>query len=416
MARVFLPLYQEARYYGIYGGRASGKSNAVAQRIIEQCVENPTTRVLCAREVQKSIKYSSKKLLEDWITKLDLWDHFSSFENEIRLKGAPHKEENGVIYFVGLSDASAESVKSLENFDIAWLEEASTISERSWNLLTPTFRKPGSKIFCTWNPRSPKDPIDAFFRGERRHPNAILIEANYFDNGFISQEVIDEANFQKHKDYEKYEHIWLGKYEKNSESRIFRKFAVSNFETPEDATFMFGLDFGYSRDPLVFTRCFFGHQNPDGTVEADDFGKTIFVDYSIYEDKCEVVNTPKVMNQMPDSKFYPIRCDSARPEIISYLKKHGYPNATRSTKGANSIVDGISFINSFNIVIHERCERLIYDMENYTYKVNKLTEEISNKPGDKFADGPDSLRYAVEAAMKKKKEKRLSSIAPIQVF
>ena len=115
MARVFLPLYDEARYYGIYGGRASGKSNAVAQRIIEQCVENPTTRVLCAREVQKSIKYSSKKLLEDWITKLDLWDHFSSFENEIRLKGAPHKEENGVIYFVGLSDASAESVKSLEN-------------------------------------------------------------------------------------------------------------------------------------------------------------------------------------------------------------------------------------------------------------------------------------------------------------
>lgn len=409
-----MPLYEEARYYGIYGGRSSGKSNAVAQRIIEQCVYDPSTRVLCAREVQKSIKYSSKKLLEDWITKLDLWDYFSSFENEIRLKGSAEKGKNGVIYFVGLSDASAESVKSLENFDIAWLEEASTISEKSWNLLTPTFRKPGSKIFCTWNPRSPKDPIDNFFRGEKKHPNAVTIEVNYYDNPFTSQEVLDEAEFQKQKDYEKFEHVWLGKYEKNSEARIFRNFTVSEFDTPYDANFLFGLDFGYSRDPLVLTRCFFGDYE-NGEIVANDFGKTLFVDHALYKDKCEVVETPKTLRLVPESSNYTIRCDSARPEIISYLKKNGFPLATRSLKGANSIVDGISFINSFDLVVHKRCDRLVEDLENYKYKVNKLTEEISNKPGDKFADGPDSLRYAVEAAMKKKK-KKVSVSAPMQVF
>lgn len=412
--RVFLPLYEEARYYGVYGGRGSGKSNSVAQRILEQCVEDPTTRVLCAREVQKSIKYSSKKLLEDWITKKDLWDYFASFENEIRLKGHPVKEKNGVIYFVGLSDASAESVKSLENFDIAWLEEASTISEKSWGLLTPTFRKPKSKIFCTWNPRSEKDPIDLFFRGEKKHPSAITISANYYDNPFLSQEAINEAEVLKAKDYEKYEHIWLGSYEKNSESRIFRNFSVKEFETPYDANFLFGLDFGYSRDPLVLTRCFFGDFE-NNEIVANDHGKTLFVDYSLYRDKCEVVETPKTLRLVPESSNYTIRCDSARPEIISYLKKNGFPLATRSLKGANSIVDGISFINSFDLVIHERCNRLIEDLENYRYKVNKLTEEISNKPGDKFADGPDSLRYAVEAAMKKKK-KKVSVSAPMQVF
>jgi len=413
-ARVFEPLYTEARYYGVFGGRGSGKSNAVAQRLIDQCITNPKTRILCAREVQKSIKYSSKKLLEDWITKLDLWSHFTSLENEIRLTGASNRSENGVIYFVGLSDASAESVKSLENFDIAWLEEAATISEKSWNLLTPTFRKPGSKIFCTWNPRSPKDPIDNFFRGESKHPNAITIEANYYDNPFLSEEAIEEAEVLKAKDYEKYEHVWLGQYEKNSEARIFRNFTIQDFKTPEDANFLFGLDFGYSRDPLVLTRCFFGDYE-NNKVIANDLGKTLFIDYSFYQDRCEVVDTPRAISKVPDSSYWPIRCDSARPEIISYLKKHGYPLATRSLKGANSIVDGISFVNSFDIVIHDRCERLIEDFSNYKYKVNKLTEEISNKPGDKYADGPDSVRYAVEAAMKKKKKKLLISV-PMQVF
>ena len=133
------------RYRAAFGGRGSGKSHFFAEMLIERCVLTPTS-VVCIREVQKSLNQSVKKLLEIKIEALGVSDMFTVRDNKITSKNG------SMIIFQGMQNHTADSIKSLEGFDIAWIEEAQSISEMSLSLLRPTIRKPGSEIWATWNP------------------------------------------------------------------------------------------------------------------------------------------------------------------------------------------------------------------------------------------------------------------------
>jgi phage terminase large subunit len=156
IARAFLPLYRPARYKAVYGGRGSAKSHDRAAALIERCATVKTDAV-CIREVQKSLAQSVKKLLELKIEELGLGDFFIVQHDLIK------SVHGGVIIFMGMSNTTAESIKSLEGYDIALIEEAQSLSQRSLDLLRPTIRKPGSEIWAVWNPGKDTDPIDAFF-------------------------------------------------------------------------------------------------------------------------------------------------------------------------------------------------------------------------------------------------------------
>lgn len=158
-AKVFRPLLEDARYLGAYGGRGSGKSHFFAELAVERCLMRRRSRGVCVREVQKSLKDSAKRLIEDKIDRFPSSLGFRIRHDDIITPGG------GIILFYGMQDHTAESVKSLEGFDWAWWEEAQTASSRSFEMLRPTIRAPGSKIWCSWNPRSEADPVDAFFRG-----------------------------------------------------------------------------------------------------------------------------------------------------------------------------------------------------------------------------------------------------------
>ena len=162
--RVFLPLIEPRRYKAAFGGRGSGKSHHFAEDIVEAAIRRSGLRVVCVREVQKTLKESAKRLIEDKITAHGLWPQFGTKPRNDHLV----TPGGGVILFQGMQDHTAESIKSLEGFDIAWVEEAQTLSSLSLEFLRPTIRKPGSELWFSWNPRSALDPVDQFFVAHSR--------------------------------------------------------------------------------------------------------------------------------------------------------------------------------------------------------------------------------------------------------
>jgi len=211
---VFKPLFQPARYKGAYGGRGSGKSWFFAELLVETCILEPGMAAVCIREVQRTLTQSSKRLIEAKIQQLGVGPLFKVFDDRIKTPG------DGLIIFQGMQDHTAESIKSLEGFKIAWIEEAQTLSHRSLALLRPTIRVDGSEIWASWNPRRKSDAIDEFFRSEKPE-GAIVVEANWRNNRWFTAVLEAERVLDQKRYPERYEHIWEGGYAKAFEGAYF---------------------------------------------------------------------------------------------------------------------------------------------------------------------------------------------------
>lgn len=206
---VLKPLRGASRYKGAWGGRGSGKSHTMAELVILAMLENPDWPVVCIREVQKSLALSAKKLLESKIEQWQLGHLFEIQQTVIKRRGG-----KGICIFQGMADHTADSIKSLEGFMIAWVEEAQSLSERSMELLRPTIRAPGSELWFSWNPRRRADAVEKLLRPRSRtRENAIVLKANYLDNPHLPAELKSEAEDGKLNDPDTYDHIWLGGYE-----------------------------------------------------------------------------------------------------------------------------------------------------------------------------------------------------------
>lgn len=175
--------------------------------MVEDAIRTPGLRGVCIREVQKDLRDSAKKLIEDKIQALGVGAAFEVQERQVRTPGG------GVIIFQGMQDHTAESVKSLEGFDRAWVEEAQTVSESSWRMLRPTIRKPGSQIWASWNPRFETDPVDKFFRKDKHDADRVIcVQANWRDNPWFPTELIDDRRDDLTNDPEACAHVWEGEY------------------------------------------------------------------------------------------------------------------------------------------------------------------------------------------------------------
>lgn len=214
--RALAPLLKPARYKAAYGGRGGAKSHFFAEELVLRCYE-VKTRAACIREVQATIKDSVRQLLIDKIQKLDLGWFFDVLDNEIR------GQNGSLIIFKGMQTYNAENIKSLEDFDIAWVEEAQTFSEKSLRLLRPTIRKDGSEIWFSWNPRHDTDAVDKFFRGSTPRKNAIVCPVNWYDNPWFGGVLIEEKEQDYADDPEMAEHVWGGGYEIITEAAYYSK-------------------------------------------------------------------------------------------------------------------------------------------------------------------------------------------------
>ena len=391
--RWLIPLLQPARYKGAWGGRGSGKSHAFAEMLVERCIMGKVNAV-CVREVQKSLAQSVKKLIENKIEALGVGHLFEIQQAVIK---TPH---DGLIIFQGLQNHTADSIKSLEGFDIAWVEEAQSLSQRSLDLLRPTIRKPKSELWFTWNPSKETDPVDVLLRGPVPPPDAIVVQANYRDNPWLPDVLRAELEYDRDRDPDKFAHIWLGEYQRNSEARVFRNWRVEEFEAPAGVTFRMGADFGFSIDPSVLVRCY---------IE----GRNLYIDHEAWQIGCEIDRMPDLFMSVPEAEAWPMVADSSRPETISYLRNHGFPKILPAVKGARSVEEGVEFLKSFDIIVHPRCQHVIDELTLYSFEVDPQTQLVLPKLADKNNHCIDALRYACEGVRRAAKAKKPVEAAPL---
>lgn len=400
MPRVFRQLRRPSRYKCLYGGRGSGKSHMFAEMLLSRCMRRPGTRWVCLREFQVSLEQSVKRLLEDKIAEFEVGQHFRVMNTHIETPG------DGIIIFLGLHGQTVESIKSLEGYDGAWFEEAQTCSENSLTILRPTIRKEyadgtSSEIWFSWNPRFEKDPVDNLFRGNApRSPelpswrpvdDAIVIGSSFKENPHFPAVLRKEMDRDLSRDPEKHQHVWLGGYLRKSEARVFKNWRVEAFEDPSEESGpvpkYYGGDWGYSVDPTVLVRCF---------VKEGGSRKELYISHEAYQVGCEIDHIPALFDQVPGAREWPIIADSARPETIAYLQRHGFPRLEPAYKGKDSVKEGIIFLQGYDIVVHPRCVKTIEEFTLYAYKTDPQTEMVMPVLEDKKNHVIDSVRYAVE--------------------
>lgn len=373
-----LPMLEPSRYKGLHGGRGGMKSHFFAEMLVERClIRKEGCRAVCIREIQKTLAQSAKKLLEDKIK-------FFGLESDFRVLTSQIEGPNdSLIIFNGMQDHNASSIKSLEGFDVAWIEEAQSLSQRSLDLLRPTIRLEGSEIWASWNPDKNTDPIDVLLRKDPP-PNSIVLETSYHDNPFFPEVLRTEMEWDRRRDYEKYEHVWEGGYQQHSEARVFKNWKIDEFEAPKDAIFYMGADWGFSVDPSTLVRCHLGGE------------RKLFIDYEAYQIGVEIDHLGELFDRVPGSREWEIVADSARPETISYLQRHGFPRMVAAKKGPNSVKEGVIFLQNYDIIVHPRCVQTIKELTHYSYVVDKKTLVVTPILKDDKNHIIDPLRYATE--------------------
>jgi len=374
-----VPLLKPSRYKGAFGGRGSGKSHAFAEMLIESHILDPDRSSVCVREIQKSLNQSVKRLLELKIEQMQAHSYFEIQETIIKSRRGA-----GRIIFQGMQNHTADSIKSLEGYDCAWVEEAQSLSQTSLDLLRPTIRKPDSELWFTWNPRNSTDPVDVLLRGTNPPPDSTVVEVNFTENPWFPDVLRQEMEFDQRRDPERFLHVWKGQYVESGSSRVFSNWRIEDFESPPDAIHRLGADWGFAQDPTVLIRCHI-------------VGRTLYIDYEAYRVGCEIMDTPELFMTIPDSERWPIVADSSRPETIRHMQKHGFPKIMPAVKGPKSVEEGVEWLKSFDIVVHPRCVHTIDELTHYRYKTDPLTNKLLPVLEDKSNHVIDALRYACEA-------------------
>jgi len=382
---VFAPKRGEASYRGAYGGRGSAKSFSFALMAAIWGYAEPL-RILATREIQASIKESFHAELKAAISFYPwLQSHYDVGVDYLR-------GVNGTEFiFKGLRHNSS-GIKSLAKIDLTIVEEAEDVPEQSWlDLEATVFRQPKSEMWLIWNPRRQGSPVDKRFRQNPPKRSAI-VQINHDDNPFFPTGLeILRVREQTRLDPATYAHIWEGAYLENSRTQIFAgKVVVDEFTPTEDwGNPYFGLDFGFAQDPTAGVKVWLHNDN-------------IYIEYEAGKIGLELDETASyIINNLPEAEKYVIRADSARPESISYLKRHGLPKIESVKKWAGSVEDGIAHLRGYKqIVIHPRCKELIKESRLYSYATDKLTGDVLPKIVDAHNHFWDAARYAIAPLIK----------------
>ena len=383
-------LFSPARYKVVRGGRGSGKSWGFARALLIMGAQRPL-RVLCTREVQNSIAQSVHQLLRDQIEALGLSGQYEVLTTEIRGKSGTQ------FFFSGLSDQTAESLKSFEGVDVCWCEEAQAISKRSWDILIPTIRKDGSEIWVSFNPQLESDETYRRFVSEPP-PDCVSIEMNYGDNRRFPQVLESERQHaEATMKREDYAHIWEGKCKPAVEGAIY-------FDQMAQASSRIG---AIPHDPLLKTHAIWdlGFNDSMSIILAQKVASEIRVIHYIE-------GTQRTLADY-SSELKALRLDG---EPINwghhYLPHDGFAKRHQTGKQDAEVLTGFGWSvqrtpnmdveqgikrarDIFNRVFFskERTARLLECLKRYRRAINSTTNEPGNPVHDEFSHGADAFRY-----------------------
>ncbi len=367
--RLFDKDWREA---AIYGGRFSLKSHTVARYLLIRGREKKT-RIACFREFQSSIAESSHQLLKDLIELYNLTDY------EVTDKAIINTITGSDFLFKGLWN-NEQSIKSIEAIDIAWVEEAQTVTKDSLDVLTPTIRKPGSQIIYTYNRLHEDDPVHARLVIEGR-PNTLIINVNYdiaLKYNIIPEVILTEIEDDKLHRPALYKTKWLGE-PTGSGGKIYKDWAIIDAVPHEARLERYGMDFGYSNDPSAIVAIY----RYNGGFIFDE------IMYKKGQSNKQIADT--ILNTEQEVL---VVADSAEPKSIDEIKIYGV-NILPAVKGAGSISNGIAYVQSQRISVTKRSVNLIAEYRNYLWKVDPKNGRILNVPEGGFDHALDAIRYGM---------------------
>ncbi|HDL6191328.1 TPA: PBSX family phage terminase large subunit [Mannheimia haemolytica] len=391
-----LPVFaKDYRYKGAYGGRGSGKTRAFAKMsavsAYKRAMRGESGVILCGREFMNSLEESSLEEVKQAIkSEPFLANFFDVGEKYVRTK------DGRISYvFSGLRH-NLDSIKSKARILIAWIDEAETVSETAWRKLIPTVRENNSEIWVTWNPENRGSATDTRFR-QNPPENSCIIEMSYQDNPWFPDVLEQERlNDKQRLDDATYRWIWEGAYLEASEAQIFRgKYQEMEFvPNPDFDGPYYGLDFGFAQDPTAAVKCWV-------------FNGDLYIEFEAGKVGLELDDTADfIAKGVPQIADHVVRADSARPESISYLKRHGLPRIIGVEKWKGSVEDGIEHIKSYGkVFIHPRCQQTLNEFRLYSYKTDRLSGDVLPVVIDAHNHFIDALRYALTSLMQVKSAK-----------
>lgn len=383
------PIWQPKRYKVMHGGRGGGKSWTVAGVLLAMASERPL-RVLCAREVQKSIKQSVHQLLTDQIARLGLWAFFEVLETEIR--GA-----NGSLFlFAGLQSHTVDSIKSFEGCDIVWVEEAHGVSKKSWDVLIPTIRKEGSEIWLTLNPNMESDETYQRFIASPS-PDTWVVEINWRDNPWFP-EVLNQERLKAKRSMlaDDYAHIWEGKARRVAEGAIYRHEMESLYlerrarDVPYDPTLPVHTvwDLGWN-DAMSISLVQRGPQDVRIIDYIEDSHRTLDWYVAQLEKRPYRWGTDYLPH---DGKTKNFQTGKSTEQLLRELGRHNVASQPRG----QDVEEGIKALRMLfpRLYIDQtKCARLLECLKRYQRRIHAVTGEPMEPLHDAYSHGADCARY-----------------------
>ena len=379
------------RYKVAYGGRGSGKSWGFARALLALAIKNKL-RILCAREVQRSIKQSVHQLLNDQIQSMGFGQYYEVLENEIRCVNGSQ------INFTGLANNTVESIKSYEGVDIVWVEEAQTVSKKSWDILIPTIRKPGSEIWVSFNPDLDSD--DTYRRFVIDTPdNAKVVKVNWSDNPWFP-DVLNAERLHSKSTSDDYENIWEGECKTAVDGAIYaneireaqENKRITNVPYDPELKVHVVMDLGWN-DSMSIILVQKGVSELRVIKYIEDDHRTLD-SYS-----AELKNLPYNWGQMylpHDGQTKDFKYGTSAEEI---MRRHDWDVRIVPRLDIESGIK-LARINFHRIYFDKSTERLIECLKHYRRAISSTTNEPGAPLHDEYSHGADAFRYLCVSADK----------------
>jgi len=391
----------EADVRASYGGRGSAKTRTFAMmtavRAYMWAASGDSGMVLCGRQFMNSLADSSLEEIkaavraEDWLA-----PHFEIGEKYIRT--APHLPGRIDYVFAGL-DRSVDSVKSKARVKLCWVDEAEGVGELAWAKLIPTLREEDSELWVTWNPEKEDSATHKRFRMSQ-DPLMKSAEMNWRDNPWFP-DILNRTRLKdKAERPDTYHHVWEGDFATISDAQVLKGRYTSEAFTPLPHWNgpYFGADWGFSVDPTALVKCWVD-------------GRTLYLETEAYGHQVTIDDTPALFDRIAGSRLHVMRADSARPETINYMQRHGFPRCVSAEKWPGSVEDGVEHLRSYDrIVIHERCPNAYREASRWSYKTDRLSGDVMPvlKPGDDHIF--DAVRYALGPLIQRRGTARMKPL------
>lgn len=369
-----------------YGGASSGKSHGVVQKVVLKSLQHwkHPRKVLWLRKVDRTIQES---IFADVIDCLSNWQLLPLCRVN-KSNRTIHLPNGAVFLFKGMDDP--EKIKSIKGLSDVVMEEASEFNQDDFTQLTLRLREPKHKkrqLFCMFNPVSKLNwTYKQWFDPKAKvNPERVSIhQSTYKDNHFLDADNIATIENLKQTNPAYYKIYTLGEFA-TLDKLVFPSFEKQrlSISTLSQLPSYFGLDFGYTNDETAFMH-----------VKVDESTRKIYVMEEYAKRGMLNDDIARIIKQMGYAKEV-ITADAAEPKSIAEIKRDGIMRIRPAKKGKDSITQGISFMQQYQLIVDDRCVKTIEELENYTYKKDKQSGEYTNEPVDAYNHEIDAIRYAL---------------------